>query len=75
MRVGRWWSFVIGVVVPIEAVVLMIWWLWSAARDNPDWLKVFDSFSVGTVIVQWAIGLTALILYNRWRMRRREEAR
>jgi NSS family neurotransmitter:Na+ symporter len=75
MQVGRWWSFVIGVVVPIEAIVLMVWWLWTAARDNPDWLEVFNTFSVGTVIVQWAIGLTALILYNRWRLRRREAAR
>ena len=69
------WSvahFVVGVVVPIEAIILMVWWLWSAAQDNPDWLKVFSSYSVGTVIVQWAIGLTALIVYNRWRMRRRE---
>jgi len=74
LQVGRWWSFVVGVLVPIEAVILMVWWLWSAAQDNPDWLKVMSSYSVGTVIVQWAIGLTALILYNRWRMRRREAA-
>ncbi|MCZ6725855.1 MAG: sodium-dependent transporter, partial [Acidobacteria bacterium] len=74
LHVGRVWSFVVGVVVPIEAIVLMVWWLWSAARDNPDWLDVFSSYSVGTVIVQWAIGLTALILYNRWRMRRKEES-
>jgi neurotransmitter:Na+ symporter, NSS family len=72
LHVGRWWSFVIGVVVPVEAIVLMVWWLWTAAHDSPDWLGVFSSYSVGTVIVQWAIGLTALILYNRWRMRRRE---
>jgi NSS family neurotransmitter:Na+ symporter len=72
IHVGRLWSFVVGVLVPIEAIILMVWWLWSAAQDNPDWLKVFSSYSVGTVIVQWAIGLTALILYNRWRMRRRE---
>jgi NSS family neurotransmitter:Na+ symporter len=74
MRVGRWWSFFVGVLVPIEAIVLMVWWLWSAARDNPDWLKVMSSYSVGTVIVQWAIGLAALILYNRWRSKRREAA-
>jgi NSS family neurotransmitter:Na+ symporter len=75
MNVGRWWSFAVGVLVPVQAVVLMVWWLWSAYRDNPDgWLDLFSSYSVGTVIVQWAIGLTALILYNRWRMRQREAA-
>jgi len=72
IKVGRWWNFVISVLVPIEAIVLMVWWLWSAAKDNPNWLDVFSSFSVGTVIVQWAIGLTALILYNRWRIKRQE---
>jgi len=72
MHVGRWWSFVVGVLIPIEALILMAWWLWQAAQDNPEWLEVFNSYSVGTVIVQWAIGLTALILYNRWRLKRRE---
>jgi NSS family neurotransmitter:Na+ symporter len=71
MHVGKVWNFILGVVVPVEAVILMIWWLWSAAKGNPDWLEVFNSYSVGTVIVQWAIGLTALILYNRWRIRQK----
>ncbi len=71
LRVGRWWNFALGVLVPVQAVILMVWWLYSAAQDNPDWLKVLHPYSVGTVLVQWAIGLTALILYNRWRLKRR----
>ncbi len=75
LHVGRAWNFILGVLVPIEAIILMVWWLYSAAQDNPDWLAILSPYSVGTVLVQWAIGLTALILYNRWRLARREAQR
>ncbi len=75
LKIGRWWNFVLGVLVPIEAIILMVWWLYSAAQDNPDWLKVLSPYSVGTVLVQWAIALVALVVYNRWRLRRREAER
>ncbi|MEM7481289.1 MAG: sodium-dependent transporter [Acidobacteriota bacterium] len=64
LRVGRWWSFVISVLVPLQAVVLLIWWLYQAAEG--DWLDPFGSFSVGTVAWQWALALVALLAMNRW---------
>jgi NSS family neurotransmitter:Na+ symporter len=71
LKVGRWWTFVVGVLVPVEAVVLLIWWLWQAKKDAPNqWLNPISSYNVGTVLVQFAIALVALLAMNRWLARR-----
>jgi len=67
LHIGRWWDFVVGVVVPVEAVVLMAWWLWQAGgRDLRAWLDPLASYNAGTVIAQWSLALLALLLANRW---------
>jgi len=35
IRVGRWWDVVIGVVVPLEALALLGWWLYQARGWDP----------------------------------------
>ena len=70
VTVGRWWDFVIGVLVPLQAVFLLVWFLYTSWRDNREgWLKPFDPENVnnvGTVLVQFAIVLIIFILANRW---------
>ncbi|MEM6454665.1 MAG: hypothetical protein AAF772_06190 [Acidobacteriota bacterium] len=71
LRIGRWWVWVVGVLVPVEAVVLTAWWLWEARGWDPTgWLAPFAPSSVGTVLLQWSIALTLLVLFNRWIARR-----
>ena len=65
-RVGRWWDFVIGVLVPVQAVVLFVWMLVQAAGWEEDWLDPFGTTNVGTVLFQVGIVFLALILANRW---------
>ena len=69
-RVGRWWDFVIGVLVPVQAVVLFIWMLVQAAGWEEDWLDPFGTTNVGTVLFQVGLVLFLLILANRWIARR-----
>ena len=68
LRIGRWWSFVIGVVVPVEAVVLILWWLVKEAAGGSlrEVLDPLSPFSTGTVLLQWAVLLVALWTANRW---------
>jgi NSS family neurotransmitter:Na+ symporter len=33
IHVGRWWTGLVAVLVPIEAAGLTLWWLWQARRD------------------------------------------
>jgi NSS family neurotransmitter:Na+ symporter len=71
LRVGRWWTFLVGVVIPVEAVVLMVWWLWQARGWDPEgWLDPFQPETVGTVLAQAAVVLVALLAANRWLARR-----
>ena len=77
LPIGRWWTFVVSVVVPIEALVLLGWWLWeSRGWDPADWLHPFRAANFGTVLFQFVVALAALLLANQWLARRavREEA-
>ncbi len=72
LPVGRWWSFLVAVVVPVEAIVLMVWWLWEARGWDPQgWLDPFRPASVGTVLLHFGVALAALISVNLWINRRR----
>jgi NSS family neurotransmitter:Na+ symporter len=70
LPVGRWWSFLIGVVVPLEAVLLLVWWLVASIPDGTsaaDWyLTVWTPYSAGTVLAQAGVALLALFAVNRW---------
>jgi len=65
--IGRWWNVVIGLVA-IEAVVLMVWWLYQAVdpADLAATFTPFSSFNVGTVLVQWGIALAVFLALNKW---------
>ena len=67
LRIGTWWNFVVAVVVPVEAVVLMLWWFWVARDADPTrWLDPSRPESVGTVLAQWAVALVAIFIVQRW---------
>jgi len=71
LRIGRWWVFAVGVLVPIEAVTLIFWWLKDAHDSDPaGWLAPFGRYTVGTVVLQWSIALAALWAANGWLARR-----
>ena len=61
----------IGFVVPVEAIVLLVWWLYQAWSWDPEgWLNPFATANVGTVLAQFAIVLTILIAANGWIVKR-----
>ena len=67
IRIGRWWDVVIATLVPLQAVVLLVWWLWQARAGDPEgWLDPVEPYGVGTILVQWAVVFIVLIAANRW---------
>ena len=64
---GRGWDFLIKVAVPVQACVLLVWWLYLAATVYaPDsWYDPTDPYSVMTCVVQWAVVLIIFILLNK----------
>jgi len=72
VRIGAWWDWAMRLVV-VEAVVLMLWWLWSAQVKGPDgatdWgatLTLFSPFNIGSVLIQWGVVLAVILVANRW---------
>lgn len=71
MRIGRWWTMLVGVVVPVEAVTLLVWWLWQARSWDPGgWWHPLRADSVGTVLLQFTVAIALLVWWNRRRLRR-----
>lgn len=69
---GRSWDFLAGVLVPVQAVILLGWWLYrSAAVYAPEtWFNPLEPFSIMTCLVQWGLVLVVLLALNNWLCRR-----
>ena len=66
IHIGAWWDWAIRLVA-IEAVVLAVWWLWSArGPDFRETWTLFSPYNVGSVLIQFAIVLVVLLAANRW---------
>ncbi len=57
--------------MPVEAVILLVWWLVQAWSWDPEgWLTPFAQENVGTVLFQFAVVLAVLVAANGWMTRR-----
>ena len=65
VKIGRWFNFVISILIPFQVVVLISWWLISSTSWDPQWYNPFHIENAGTVIFQWAIVISILILLNK----------
>lgn len=74
--VGLVWTALIRYAVPMQAVILLTWWLYlSATTYAPEtWYNPLEPYSVMTCLVQWG-GIGALLfLLNDWLVRRTDSA-
>ncbi|HKI46396.1 MAG TPA: hypothetical protein VKA08_13790, partial [Balneolales bacterium] len=64
---GRWWDYTIKFVVPLEGIVLIVWWIYLSATqiDPKNWFNPFDTFSVATCFMQWGAVLIFFIFINK----------
>jgi len=65
VKIGRWYNFIIGILIPIQVVVLVSWWLISSIGWDPQWWNPFHAENFGTVIFQWAIILVSFYALNK----------
>ncbi len=47
IKIGRWYNFVIGILVPIQVVILISWWLISSIGWDPEWWNPFRAENFG----------------------------
>jgi NSS family neurotransmitter:Na+ symporter len=64
--IGRWWNAAIWLVT-IEAVVLLAWWFSQTLSEQglAASLDPFASWSLGTVLLQFAVVLGLCLAFNR----------
>jgi NSS family neurotransmitter:Na+ symporter len=67
IRVGRWYEFLLRFFVPAEFLLLIGWWFYQAIAvfEPHSWWNPFRTFSLGTCLAQWGVGIATLILVNR----------
>lgn len=66
IKIGKWYNYVIGLLIPIQVVILVSWWLISSVSWDPEWWNPFHVENAGTAIFQWTIVLTILIALNKY---------
>jgi neurotransmitter:Na+ symporter, NSS family len=70
VHVGRWWSVCIRL-VPVIFLVVFSWWVYQSVVDHPDtWWNPFETFSTGTMVVQWLALFAVVFLLNNFMARR-----
>ncbi len=67
VNLGRWWTIILKYVIPVEVITLLVWWIYlSAFEFAPDtWFNPLSTFSVATVLLQWAVVMGLFKIYNR----------
>jgi neurotransmitter:Na+ symporter, NSS family len=65
VKIGKWYNFVIGILVPIQVVILISWWLISSIGWDTEWWNPFHAENFGTVIFQWTIIMILFFVLNK----------
>lgn len=65
IKIGKWYNIIITYLVPIEVIVLLLWWLISSTTWDPEWWNPFHTENLGTCLVQWLIVLTTFYMLNK----------
>jgi neurotransmitter:Na+ symporter, NSS family len=65
VKIGKWYNFLIGILIPVQVLVLILWWLISSVSWDQQWWNPFHLENAGTAIFQWTIFLAVFILLNK----------
>lgn len=63
-KLNKLYDYLIKYVIPLEALVLILWWLYSSTQWDSEWWNPFHTENLGTCILQWTIIISTFILIN-----------
>lgn len=63
IRIGAWWDYVVKYLLPFQAIALILWWVWQVR--GPGAMDPFGIENIGTIVMQWAIVIALLLVFNR----------
>ncbi len=66
-RIGKWYTFVIRILIPIQFIAMIGWWFYKAISDfaKNDWWNPISIYSVGTCLAQWLIVILLFVAFNK----------
>jgi NSS family neurotransmitter:Na+ symporter len=70
VKIGKWYNYIIGLLIPVQVAVLIVWWLVSSIGWDPQWWNPLHAENFGTVVFQWFIVLTFFVLINKFLVKR-----
>ncbi len=63
---GKWFEILVIVLLPLQFLAMLGWWLWQSYAENPHtWFNIFSPFSLGTILFQWLLVLGLFVLLNK----------
>lgn len=66
IKLGKWFDGVVIILLPLQFLAMLGWWLWQSYSENPhNWFNIFSPFSLGTILFQWTASLGLFILLNK----------
>ncbi|QQS36298.1 MAG: sodium-dependent transporter [Ignavibacteriales bacterium] len=65
VKIGKWYNVAIKYLIPIQVIILILWWLISSVSWDTEWWNPFHAENTGTVLFQWFIVITVFILLNK----------
>lgn len=65
IKFGSWFNFVIIFLIPLQAIILLFWWITASFNWEAEWYNPFKPESAGTAIFQWLIVILILLLANK----------
>jgi len=65
IKIGKWYDVMMKYVVPLQAVVLIVWWLVSSVSWDAEWWNPFHIENAGTVLFQWGLVIAVLLFINK----------
>ncbi len=64
MKIGAWWGWCIRA-FPVMFAVVFGWWMWQSVTWYPDdWWNPLEVFSPGTMLMQWALLIIFMLIFN-----------
>jgi NSS family neurotransmitter:Na+ symporter len=66
IKIGKWYSYIIKYLIPLQALILLSWWLISSVSWDSEWWNPFHAENAGTCIFQWGLFITLFILANKY---------
>jgi len=65
IKIGRWFNFIIKYLIPLQAIVLISWWLASSISWDSEWWNPFHVSNAGTCFFQWGVVLIIFVIFNK----------